>query len=139
MYKSKLQELCHQKQWSLPQYSTTKEGPMHIPRFTTAVTVNGLSFETPNPSNSSKESQNEAAKLALDHFSAPPKPPAEPPIIAPTPKPPIIAPPPRCPSEPLIIGAPLIPPAPPEATGNCSSTVLLRDRSLPFLFVHLCF
>ncbi|KDP39670.1 hypothetical protein JCGZ_02690 [Jatropha curcas] len=69
MYKTKLQELCHQKIWNLPSYDTTKEGPDHDPRFRVTVTVNGLSFHSQSPFRSSKHAQNDAAKVAFDHFS----------------------------------------------------------------------
>lgn len=91
MYKSKLQELCHQRSWSLPEYAAVKEGPDHMPSFTGTVSVNGSSFRTPHACRSSKEAQNEAARLAFDHFSAPRTPPREPPRAAPAPAP---APPP---------------------------------------------
>ncbi|XP_027176210.1 double-stranded RNA-binding protein 1-like isoform X2 [Coffea eugenioides] len=85
MFKSKLQELCHQHAWELPVYTTVKDGPDHCPRFTTTVTVAGMSFESPlNQCKSSKDSQNVAAKLAYDHFSASPisvtSPPPPPPL-----------------------------------------------------------
>ncbi|XP_030463782.2 double-stranded RNA-binding protein 1-like isoform X2 [Syzygium oleosum] len=88
MYKSKLQELCHQRSWGLPEYAAVKEGPDHMPRFTGTVSVNGVSFRTPDPCKSSKEAQNEAARLAFDHWSAPRPPPREPPRVAPPPPPP---------------------------------------------------
>lgn len=70
MYKSKLQELCHQQAWDLPVYATVKDGPDHCPRFTTTVTVIGIPFESPqNQCKSSKEAQNVAAKLAYDSLS----------------------------------------------------------------------
>ncbi|EEF36694.1 hypothetical protein RCOM_1321840 [Ricinus communis] len=70
MYKTKLQELCHQKTWSLPEYSTTKVGQDHNPIFHATVIVNGYSFSSSSPSKSSKLAQNNAAKLAFDHFSS---------------------------------------------------------------------
>ncbi|KAL3535969.1 hypothetical protein ACH5RR_004430 [Cinchona calisaya] len=71
MYKSKLQELCHQRAWDLPVYTTVKGGPDHCPSFTTTVTVNGVPFQSPqNQCKSSKESQNVAAQLAFDYFSS---------------------------------------------------------------------
>ncbi|KAA8518385.1 hypothetical protein F0562_015732 [Nyssa sinensis] len=73
MYKSKLQELCHQQSWNLPEYSTSKEGPDHGPSFKATVTINGVAFETPDKCRSSKDAQNKAAKLAFDHFTAAPK------------------------------------------------------------------
>ncbi|XP_052185331.1 double-stranded RNA-binding protein 1-like [Diospyros lotus] len=57
MYKSKLQELCHQKGWELPQYSVIKDGPDHNPSFTATVTVGDLRFHTPShayPTHTSK-------------------------------------------------------------------------------------
>ncbi|KAK2969169.1 hypothetical protein RJ640_009928 [Escallonia rubra] len=72
MYKSKLQELCHQYSWNLPEYTSVKDGQDHNPRFTATVTVNGIPFQT-SPDQcrrSSKEAQNQAAKLAFDHFTA---------------------------------------------------------------------
>ncbi|KAK9289859.1 hypothetical protein L1049_008020 [Liquidambar formosana] len=71
MYKSKLQEVCQQKAWGLPEYSSTKEGPNHNPRFKATVTVNGASFDTTSLCKSLKEAQNEAAKLAFNHFTNP--------------------------------------------------------------------
>ncbi|KAI9121493.1 hypothetical protein K1719_008526 [Acacia pycnantha] len=77
MYKSKLQELCHRRLWNLPDYQTTKEGPHHNPRYSANITVNGVDFQTPSPYRTSKEAQNNVAKLAYDHFSPPmPKPPS---------------------------------------------------------------
>lgn len=75
MYKSKLQELCQRKSWNLPEYSTIKDGPDHLPRFKAIAAVNGLIFETPAVCKSAKEAQNSVAKLAYDHFniSTPPR------------------------------------------------------------------
>ncbi|XP_059668595.1 double-stranded RNA-binding protein 1-like isoform X2 [Cornus florida] len=71
MYKSKLQELCHQQSWNFPEYSASKIGLDHNPRFKATVTVNGIVFETPDQCRSSKEAQNRAAELAFHHFTAP--------------------------------------------------------------------
>ncbi|WMV09165.1 hypothetical protein MTR67_002550 [Solanum verrucosum] len=72
MYKTKLQELCHQFEWNLPEYATEKDGPDHNPRFTATVIVNGVSFESPKDQcRSSKEAQNHAAHFAYDHFILP--------------------------------------------------------------------
>ncbi|KAF8007337.1 hypothetical protein BT93_K1364 [Corymbia citriodora subsp. variegata] len=87
MYKSKLQELCQQRAWSLPEYSAVKDGPDHMPSFTGTVFVNGHPFHTQKACRSSKEAQNEAARLAYDHFFAPRTPPREPPRVAPAPAP----------------------------------------------------
>ncbi|KAL4607107.1 hypothetical protein ACB092_09G150800 [Castanea dentata] len=81
MYKSKLQELCHQKSWSLPEYVSTKDGPDHNPCFTATatLTINSNSppqtFHSSNPCKSSKEAQNAAARVAFLHFTQPPPPP----------------------------------------------------------------
>ncbi|KAF6169788.1 hypothetical protein GIB67_034180 [Kingdonia uniflora] len=69
MYKSRLNELCHQNQWGLPHYKPTKHGPDHTPSFKASVIVNGLSFDTPISCQSSKEAQNEAARIAFQHFT----------------------------------------------------------------------
>ncbi|XP_061946586.1 double-stranded RNA-binding protein 1-like isoform X2 [Populus nigra] len=69
MYKSKLQELCQQRAWELPAYESSRQGQAHNPRFLATVTVNNVSFHSPSPSNTSKKAQNDAAKLAYEHFS----------------------------------------------------------------------
>ena len=66
MYKSKLQEMCQKSHWSLPTYTTSKQGLDHNPSFSATVVVNGQSFHAQNFSKSSKEAQNDAAKIALD-------------------------------------------------------------------------
>ncbi|RZC83501.1 hypothetical protein C5167_046284 [Papaver somniferum] len=70
MYKSRFQELCHHKLWGLPNYTSTRDGPDHNPRFKASVLINGVSFDTPDFCKSSKEAQNEAAKLAYHHFAS---------------------------------------------------------------------
>lgn len=72
MYKAKLQELCQRTLWGLPDYSISREGPDHNPRFKASVTVNGVVFVTADVSRSSKQALNDAAKLAFDHFSCQP-------------------------------------------------------------------
>ncbi|KAL5720343.1 hypothetical protein ACHQM5_013020 [Ranunculus cassubicifolius] len=69
MYKTKLQEICHQRLWSLPTYSSIKDGPDHYPRFRASVVVNGISFDSSDFCKSSKEAQTEAAKVAFHHFN----------------------------------------------------------------------
>ncbi|KAL3825647.1 hypothetical protein ACJIZ3_021676 [Penstemon smallii] len=71
MYKSKLQELCQRRGWNLPEYSTVKDGPGHLPRFTASINVNGEVFETPEFCRSSKEAQNTAARIAYENFNGP--------------------------------------------------------------------
>ncbi|XP_057740817.1 double-stranded RNA-binding protein 1-like isoform X2 [Arachis stenosperma] len=82
MYKTKVQELCQKRSWSLPEYETTRDGPDHNPRFTAAVTVNGIRYETPSPCRNSKEAQNNAAMLAFEHLSS-----QQPSVINPSPPP----------------------------------------------------
>ncbi|KAL0374717.1 UNVERIFIED_CONTAM: Double-stranded RNA-binding protein 4 [Sesamum radiatum] len=74
MYKSKLQELCHRRSWELPEYTTVKNGPDHMPRFTASVNVHGEVFQTPALCRSAKEAQNTAARIAFDHFNVPSSP-----------------------------------------------------------------
>lgn len=70
MYKTRLQELCHQRSWNLPKYSTTKHGLDHNPRFQATVALHDVAFTTLNLFRSSKEAQNDAARLAFEHFSS---------------------------------------------------------------------
>ncbi|OWM73595.1 double-stranded RNA-binding protein 1-like [Punica granatum] len=72
MYKSKLQELCHQRKWALPRYSAIKDGPDHYPRFRSSIHLHGRCFDAPVACGSLKDAQNEAAKLAFLHFSSAP-------------------------------------------------------------------
>ncbi|KAL5765351.1 hypothetical protein ACOSP7_015968 [Xanthoceras sorbifolium] len=72
MYKTKLQELCHQKRWGLPRYSCMKDGPDHSPLFKASVSLNTLSFHSSVSCKSTKQAQNEAAMLAFLHFTSPP-------------------------------------------------------------------
>ncbi|KAF5475705.1 hypothetical protein F2P56_007481 [Juglans regia] len=82
MYKSRLQELCHKQSWSVPVYTTTKDGPDHNPHFKATVTVNGGSFHTQNPCRTSKEAQNDAASVAFHHLTNPNPPPAQASIVS---------------------------------------------------------
>ncbi|XP_050103460.1 double-stranded RNA-binding protein 4-like isoform X3 [Malus sylvestris] len=84
MYKSRLQELCQQRKWRLPEYNTTKVGLDHNPRFSATVTINGLDFHAVDIFRSSKEAQNDAAKLAFDHLSDNPQPKPRNPIPSPS-------------------------------------------------------
>ncbi|KAK1263154.1 Double-stranded RNA-binding protein 1 [Acorus gramineus] len=70
MYKSRLQELCQQKLRRLPEYAVAKVGHDHNPRFRASVTVDGLTFDGRDCFKSSKEAQNEAARLAFLHFQS---------------------------------------------------------------------
>ncbi|KAK7305077.1 hypothetical protein VNO77_42976 [Canavalia gladiata] len=70
MYKTKLQELCHQRRWGLPRYSALKDGPDHMPSFKASVFVNGVTFTSSGAFSSSKEAHNQAAMLAFLSFSS---------------------------------------------------------------------
>ncbi|XP_050381471.1 double-stranded RNA-binding protein 1-like isoform X2 [Argentina anserina] len=76
MFKSKLQDVCQKKAWSLPEYTSTKEGLDHDPRFSATVVVSGLTFNAAQSFRSSKLAQNDAACIAFHHFSSPPPAPA---------------------------------------------------------------
>ncbi|KAK4856665.1 hypothetical protein QYF36_019857 [Acer negundo] len=71
MYKTKLQELCHQNRWGLPRYSSMKDGPDHTPLFKASVLLNALSFHSSVSCKSSKDAQNQAAMRAFLHFTSP--------------------------------------------------------------------
>ncbi|KAK4784176.1 hypothetical protein SAY86_018544 [Trapa natans] len=110
MYKSKLQELCQQRKWDLPQYSTSKDGKKHPISYTSTVTVNGRFFATPKHRKSTKESQNDVAMMAFQHLSATPQLPTKLPITT-TPEPPTEPPintttTPEPPTEPAITTTP---------------------------------
>ncbi|KAH7862515.1 hypothetical protein Vadar_005929 [Vaccinium darrowii] len=70
MYKMKLQEMCQRKKFGLPKYCCIKDGPDHSPHFRASVSVNGVSFDSPSISTSSKHALNEAATLAFLHFAS---------------------------------------------------------------------
>ncbi|KAL5725320.1 hypothetical protein ACHQM5_008475 [Ranunculus cassubicifolius] len=74
MYKAKLQEICQLHQWSLPTYSSNRDGPDHCPTFRASVVVNGVSFDSSHFCKSSKDAQNDAAMLAFQHFNLNPSP-----------------------------------------------------------------
>lgn len=69
MYKSKLQQLCQQQKWALPTYTCIRDGDDHCPQFKASVVVDGVSFDTPSATSSSKQALNEAAQLAFLHFT----------------------------------------------------------------------
>ncbi|KAG8488667.1 hypothetical protein CXB51_016722 [Gossypium anomalum] len=70
MYKSKLQELCQQRRWALPRYTSMKDGPDHNPFFKASVFVNNKLFNSSVPSKSCKEAQSDAAKSAFLYFGS---------------------------------------------------------------------
>ncbi|MBA0732518.1 hypothetical protein Gogos_016604 [Gossypium gossypioides] len=70
MYKSKLQELCQQRRWALPRYTSMKDGPDHNPFFKASVFVNSKLFNSSVPCKSCKEAQSDAAKSAFLYFGS---------------------------------------------------------------------
>ncbi|OIW06135.1 hypothetical protein TanjilG_22357 [Lupinus angustifolius] len=72
MYKTKLQELCHDRKLGLPKYYTKKDGPDHMPTFKATVYVNSVTCTSLATFTSSKQAQNQAAMLAFNTFSSPP-------------------------------------------------------------------
>ncbi|TKY46846.1 Double-stranded RNA-binding protein 1 [Spatholobus suberectus] len=70
MYKTKLQELCHQRRWGLPKYSAMKDGPDHMPSFKASVYVNGVTFTSAGALSSLKEAHNQAAMFAFLDFTS---------------------------------------------------------------------
>ncbi|KAK5818554.1 hypothetical protein PVK06_023496 [Gossypium arboreum] len=70
MYKSKLQELCQQRRWALPRYTSMKDGPDHNPFFKASVFVNNKLFNSSVPCKSCKEAQSDAAKSAFLYFGS---------------------------------------------------------------------
>lgn len=70
MYKSKLHELCQKKGWRNPIYSSKKDGHDHTPLFKASVLVNGLTFASRSFFKSTKIAGNDAAEVALAHFTA---------------------------------------------------------------------
>ncbi|CAL0333647.1 unnamed protein product [Lupinus luteus] len=72
MYKTKLQELCHDRNLGLPKYYTMKDGPDHMPTFKATVYVNSVTFTSLATFTSSKQAQNQAAMLAFNALSSPP-------------------------------------------------------------------
>ncbi|KAK9156985.1 hypothetical protein Scep_003559 [Stephania cephalantha] len=76
MYKSKLQELCQGRRWSVPEYLMSREGLDHAPRFKACIVVNGVQFESSDLCRTAKQAQNEVSKLAYEHFMRPLGPPS---------------------------------------------------------------
>ncbi|BFG31319.1 hypothetical protein CerSpe_175930 [Prunus speciosa] len=85
MYKSRLHELCQHKKWPIPEYKATKLGLDHNPRFSASVTINRVTFDTVELFMSSKEAQNDAARLAFTDLQVTPYVPLGPPVPPPPP------------------------------------------------------
>ncbi|XP_061990437.1 protein INVOLVED IN DE NOVO 2-like [Rosa rugosa] len=69
--KTMLQELCVKRGWAAPIYSSTKQGPDHVPQFSAAVVVNGVSFASQGFLSSKKEAEAFAAGIALEKYLGP--------------------------------------------------------------------
>jgi hypothetical protein len=54
--------------YPLPEYQKTHEGPPHNPHFSSTVTVNSISFTSPEPARTLKVSQDFAAMVAFHHL-----------------------------------------------------------------------
>ncbi|PIA40300.1 hypothetical protein AQUCO_02500176v1 [Aquilegia coerulea] len=54
--------------WTNPNCTYSKDGSDHKPQFKASVIINGVSFHSPHFCKSSKEAQNEAARIAFHHF-----------------------------------------------------------------------
>ncbi|KAF5749158.1 hypothetical protein HS088_TW04G01121 [Tripterygium wilfordii] len=71
MYKTRLQELCYRYRWKYPEYVETMDGPPHLRLFQARVIVNGQSFDSHDQFKTKRAAQNEAARMAFEHFSSP--------------------------------------------------------------------
>lgn len=69
--KMMLQELCVHRGWAPPTYSSTKQGPDHVPQFSATVIVNSFSFASQAFFCSKKEAENCAAGIALNNYFVP--------------------------------------------------------------------
>ncbi|TVU34966.1 hypothetical protein EJB05_16825, partial [Eragrostis curvula] len=63
--KSQLQIYCQKRGKRLPSYRPIHEGPPHLLKFKSVVTVDGQTFESPEFCYTLKEAENAAAKVAL--------------------------------------------------------------------------
>ncbi|XP_021888715.1 double-stranded RNA-binding protein 1-like isoform X2 [Carica papaya] len=73
MFKSKLQEFCQKRRtMSLPVYEVTKQGPSHDLCFQATVIIDDMQFHSDKPWKTSKDAQNDAARVALCYLSTPP-------------------------------------------------------------------
>ncbi|KAF3796151.1 Double-stranded RNA-binding protein 1 [Nymphaea thermarum] len=66
MFKNRLQEYCQRNSWGFPKYTITKGGPDHNPKFKATVVVNGVAYEVQGFHKSSKDAQNEAARVVFE-------------------------------------------------------------------------
>uniref|UniRef100_A0ACD5WL70 Uncharacterized protein n=1 Tax=Avena sativa TaxID=4498 RepID=A0ACD5WL70_AVESA len=64
-YKTQLQIYAQKRGKELPLYGRIQDGPPHVPRFKSIVTIDGKTFESPQYFRTIKEAEFSAAKLAL--------------------------------------------------------------------------
>ncbi|KAM0827082.1 hypothetical protein ACQ4PT_068417 [Festuca glaucescens] len=64
-YKTQLQVYAQKRGKDLPLYSRIQDGPSHVPRFKSVVTIDGKTFESPHYFQTVKEAEYAAANLAL--------------------------------------------------------------------------
>ncbi|ONK55143.1 uncharacterized protein A4U43_UnF7180 [Asparagus officinalis] len=69
MNKNRLQEFAQKSRLPLPVYRTENEGYQHTPLFRSSVTVDGITFTSPNTFLQRKAAEQDAAKLALESLS----------------------------------------------------------------------
>lgn len=69
LYKTKLQYYAQKRYLTLPEYSSEIVGPPNSRQFKSKVIVDGKTFETFEFFNTLKQSENEAAKIALESIS----------------------------------------------------------------------
>jgi hypothetical protein len=64
-YKTQLQIYAQKRGKDLPLYSRIQDGPSHVPRIKSVVTIDGKTFESPQYFQTVKEAESAAANLAL--------------------------------------------------------------------------
>lgn len=69
LYKSRLQHYAQKQNLTLPVYSSELDGPPHSRRFRSKVTVDGVTYETPEFFSTLKEAEHAAAKVAFESLT----------------------------------------------------------------------
>ncbi|KAL6976973.1 HLA class II histocompatibility antigen, DR beta 4 chain [Sarracenia purpurea var. burkii] len=69
LYKNLLQNYAQKRNFSLPEYSCEFEGPPHASRFKSNVTINGITYESPEFFSTIKETEHAVAKVAWESLS----------------------------------------------------------------------
>jgi len=64
-YKNRLQTFTQRSNKQLPMYVTVNEWAQHDPRFRSTVTVDGMSYTSPNLFSQRKPAEQDAARIAL--------------------------------------------------------------------------